>query len=81
MTNRIDRLESRGLVTRSPDPSDGRSVQVVLTDEGRTTVDDALTDLLRHEQMILSAITPRQREELAQLLRYLTVPFEQGPEV
>jgi len=81
MTNRIDRLESRGLVNRSPDPSDGRSVQVVLTDKGRSTVDAALTDLLRHEQMILSAITPRQREELAQLLRYLTVPFEQGPEV
>lgn len=80
MTNRIDRLETRGLVSRAPDPTDGRSVQVVLTDEGRSTVDAALTDLLRHEQMILSAITPRQREQLAELLRYLTIPFEQGSE-
>jgi len=80
MTNRIDRLESRGLVSRQPDPSDGRSVQVVLTDEGQAAVDAALIDLLRHEQTILSAITPRQRGQLAELLRYLTIPFEQGPE-
>ena len=80
MTNRIDRLESRGLVSRVPDPSDGRSVQVVLTDAGQEAVDAALIDLLRHEKTILSAITPRQRDQLAELLRYLTVPFEQGPE-
>ena len=80
MTNRIDRLESRGLVSRRPDPSDERSIHVVLTPEGQAAVDAALIDLLRHEQTILSAITPRQREQLAELLRYLTVPFEQGPE-
>jgi DNA-binding MarR family transcriptional regulator len=80
MTNRIDRLESRDLVSRIPDPNDGRSVQVVLTEEGKTAVDAALTDLLAHERTILSTITARQREQLAELLRYLTVPFEQGPE-
>jgi hypothetical protein len=53
---------------------------VVLTDEGQAAVDAALIDLLRHEQTILSAITPRQRGQLAELLRYLTIPFEQGPE-
>ena len=36
MTNRIDRLEDRGLVRREPDPSDRRGVRVVLTDEGRS---------------------------------------------
>ena len=35
MTNRIDRLEERGLVRREPDPFDGRSIHVVLTEEGR----------------------------------------------
>ena len=33
MTNRIDRLEAKGLVERVPDPNDGRGVQVVLTDD------------------------------------------------
>ena len=39
MTNRIDRLEAKGLVQRVPDPNDGRSVQVTLSDEGRRRVD------------------------------------------
>jgi DNA-binding MarR family transcriptional regulator len=80
MTNRIDRLEAKGLVTRVPDPDDGRSVRVVLTDEGRTRVDDALTDLLAHEREILGALEPAGRDELAELLRRLTVPFDTAAE-
>jgi DNA-binding MarR family transcriptional regulator len=76
MTNRIDRLEARGLVQRVPDPFDGRSVQVRLTDDGRSRVDDALTDLLAHEREILAALVPADRSTLADLLRRLTVPFE-----
>src|SRR5437879_8202201 len=44
MTNRIDRLESAGLVRRSPDPQDKRGVLVRLTDAGRTRVDAAFPD-------------------------------------
>ena len=76
MTNRIDRLEAKGLVLRVPDPTDGRGVQVTLTDQGRARVDDALTDLLGHERDILAALPPHDRDELADLLRRLTVPFE-----
>ena len=76
MTNRIDRLEAKGLVARVPDPNDGRGVQVVLTEAGRRRVDDALTDLLAHERDILSALPSADRDELADLLRRLTVPFD-----
>src|SRR5688572_19876387 len=41
MTNRVDRLAARGLVERSPDPTDRRGVIVRLTPEGRATVDAA----------------------------------------
>jgi len=78
MTNRIDRLAAKGLVARVPDPNDGRGVQVVLTDAGRGRVDDALTDLLAHERDILSALPADDREELADLLRRLTVPFDRA---
>jgi len=78
MTNRIDRLEAKGLVGRVPDPNDGRGVQVVLTDAGRARVDDALTDLLAHEREILSALPAHDRDELADLLRRLTVPFDRA---
>ncbi|HET8970372.1 MAG TPA: MarR family winged helix-turn-helix transcriptional regulator [Candidatus Nanopelagicales bacterium] len=78
MTNRIDRLAAKGLVERAPDPRDGRSVQVRLTDTGRHRVDDALTDLLAHERAILGALPAAERETLAELLRRLTLPFEAG---
>ena len=76
MTNRIDRLEAKGLVEREPDTDDGRSVRVLLTDAGRTRVDDALTDLLAHERRILAALEPDDRAKLADLLRLLALPFE-----
>ena len=76
MTNRIDRLEAKGLVARVPDPHDGRGVQVVLTETGLARVDDALTDLLDHERSILSALSPADRDRLADLLRRLTLPFD-----
>jgi DNA-binding MarR family transcriptional regulator len=76
MTNRIDRLAERGLVRREPDPHDRRGVLVVLTEAGLAQVDAALTHLLKHEQELLAGLTPRQREQLADLLRDLGSPFE-----
>jgi DNA-binding MarR family transcriptional regulator len=76
MTNRVDRLESRGLVTRAPDPSDRRGVRVRLTSSGREAVDSALADLLRSEQDLLAALSSRQQEQLSGLLRLLVLPFE-----
>jgi len=76
MTNRIDRLEAKGLVERVPDPADGRSVRVVLSEAGRRRVDDALTDLLAHEREILAALSGADQSLLADLLRRLTVPFD-----
>ncbi len=76
MTNRIDRLESAALVSRSPDPRDKRGVQVSLTKEGRVRVDGALEDLLTHERALLANLPQKQRETLASSLRQLISPFE-----
>jgi DNA-binding MarR family transcriptional regulator len=76
MTNRIDRLEARGLVDRRPDPDDRRGVLVRLTDDGRSSVDAALADLLEHERLILGDLSPDQRVVLADLLRVLVSPFD-----
>jgi DNA-binding MarR family transcriptional regulator len=40
MTQLVQRLEQRGLVTRASDPSDGRVALVSLTDEGRAVLAD-----------------------------------------
>jgi len=76
MTNRIDRLAGRGLVLRRPDPEDRRGVLVTLTDDGRTRVDEALSDLLGQERAILSGLSPSDRTRLADLLRAVTAPFD-----
>jgi DNA-binding MarR family transcriptional regulator len=76
MTNRIDRLAEAGLVRREPDPRDRRGVLVTLTDEGRTAVDAAFTDLLAREQTLLAGLGEDQRQQLADLLRTLLVPFD-----
>lgn len=76
MTNRIDRLEREGLVSRSPAPDDRRAVLVSLTPTGKERVDEALISLLACERQILSALDPGRAETLGDLLRLLLLPFE-----
>ncbi|WP_265522658.1 MarR family winged helix-turn-helix transcriptional regulator [Oerskovia flava] len=76
MTNRIDRLESRGLVVRRRSPDDRRGVLVELTPEGLTRVDAAMSDLLAVEATILSALGSAERPQLADLLRTVVGQFD-----
>ena len=71
MTNRITRLENRGLVERIASPTDGRQVLVTLTDGGREKVDAALVDHAANESDIISVLSPRQQDQLVKLLRTL----------
>jgi DNA-binding MarR family transcriptional regulator len=75
MTNRIDRLEQRGLVRREPDPTDRRGVRVMLSEQGRRAVDDALSDLVAKEQEVLEHLPATSQDELAALLRNLVREF------
>jgi DNA-binding MarR family transcriptional regulator len=68
MTNRIDRLEQRGLVERAA-TEDRRKVIVRLTKRGLDTVDEVVVEHMATERGILSSLSPRQRQELANLLR------------
>jgi DNA-binding MarR family transcriptional regulator len=76
MTNRIDRLEEKGLVQRQPNAADRRGVLVRLTGAGRTRVSVALADLLAVERTLLAGLEPPARTALADSLRSLLVSFE-----
>ena len=78
MTNRVDRLTSRGLVERQPEPRDRRGVIVRLTDDGLSRVDDAFAALLAREHALLEGVDPTKRAELASLLLHLVAPFDAG---
>lgn len=69
MTNRLDRLEQRGLVQRMPDPHDRRAVRVELTANGQDRVDQALDALLVAEASVLRSVTAEQRAAMSDGLR------------
>ena len=75
MTNRVDRLASRRLVERSPDPSDRRGVLVRLTTAGKLAVDGAFETLLDSERQLLASLSRQDHRTLADLLRQLMGPF------
>ncbi|MGX5697367.1 MarR family winged helix-turn-helix transcriptional regulator [Agromyces soli] len=76
MTNRIDRLVERGLVTRQTDPHDGRGILVEMSPAGLTRVDAAITRLVDAEAQLLGGLPAGEQRRLAGLLRKLSVGFE-----
>ncbi len=71
ITQRLDHLEARGLVTRTRSESDGRGVDVALTADGRALIDQALPDHVDTESRLLAALTATERDALADTLRKL----------
>ena len=79
MTNRVDRLTARGLVSRTNHPEDRRGVLVSLTFAGKDAVDAAMADLLSAEHAILAGLDRDERRRLSAVLRALIAPYESGP--
>jgi DNA-binding MarR family transcriptional regulator len=71
LTNRIDRLEKAGLVTRHPDPADRRGVLVRLTEKGVEVANEATEHHLGAEAELLEPLDSEERQQLAGLLRKL----------
>ncbi|MBF6129156.1 MarR family winged helix-turn-helix transcriptional regulator [Nocardia brasiliensis] len=78
ITNRIDRLATKGWVERIPCPQDRRVIRVRLTPEGRRTIDELLPKHMANEQRMLAALDADSREQLAGLLRTLTEALGDG---
>jgi DNA-binding MarR family transcriptional regulator len=79
MTNRIDRLEENGLVSRAPDPHDRRGILVALTPKGRKLIDTAVNEHVLKEKELLKPLSASEQKELARLLRKLLIEFDAGP--
>ena len=71
MTNRLDVLVERQLVSRRPDPEDGRVTRVQLTPGGRSRVDSALTQLLDIEATLLTDLSGSARSVLSRSLQQI----------
>lgn len=71
MTSRLDRLERAGLITRAPDPTDGRAVRVHLTEQGERLAQQSLNAVLAADEAFLEPLDQPQREAVAAALRLL----------
>ncbi len=76
MTNRLDNMESRGLIRRLDDPDDRRGVIVELTEEGKRLWDATVSVQAEKESLVDSALGEREKQQLNDLLRRLMHAFE-----
>ncbi len=77
MTNRIDRLETAGLVKREPDSSDRRGLQIALTSKGLELINRAIEARLEDAEGVVRFLNHRDRQTLAPLLRKLLAEIEE----
>lgn len=79
MTNRLDRLESSGLIERTPDPVDRRAVRVHLTTKGAAVADSAFEQTLEAQRSLLEPINSREQEVMAEALSKLLAALGDKP--
>lgn len=76
MTNRLDRLESKGLIRRVRSDRDARSVTVQLTDEGFDLIDTCVTEHVANQHRLAGALSEAEQVELDRLLAKWLAGFE-----
>ena len=73
MTNRVDRLVAKDLVSRVTDPANRRSILITLTTKGHDLVERVIDGHVANAARLVSDLDPGEREELDRLLRKLLI--------
>jgi DNA-binding MarR family transcriptional regulator len=73
MTSTLQKLEAKGFIDISPDPSDGRAKRVSLTETGRAAREEALRDADPMIRDLAEVITPDEIATLLPLLEKLRI--------
>jgi len=82
VSQRLEKLERAGLVTRTIHSDDRRRIDVELTAAGVELIDSILADLMTHEAALLDGLDPCEQEDLRRILKRLLARFEpQTPDV
>ena len=76
ITKRVDRLETRGLVSRTVAENDSRGRLVTLTPDGIALTDELIADHLDNQRRLLAGLTEQEREQLAALLQRLATTLD-----
>lgn len=78
VTTLVDALESAGLVTRTPDPANRRSLLVLPTERGRATRERMAAARLEAVEELLAPLSAEQRETLRELLTVIDTRVNAG---
>lgn len=73
MVTAVDRLESAGLLERTPDPTDRRVRALQLTEQGRRTASDAARRVAQTQDRLLATLDPKARAAFRGALLTLAV--------
>lgn len=68
ITGIIDRMENKGLVKRTPDPTDRRALRVVLTEQGAELKEPVERLIAESNEKIMEAFCPDDQIQLKKLL-------------
>jgi DNA-binding MarR family transcriptional regulator len=80
MTNRLDKLEARGLIERSPNPDDRRATDIVLTAAGLDLVERLVGEHVAGETEMLAPLSATERRNLTRTLRKLEAHLKDSPD-
>jgi DNA-binding MarR family transcriptional regulator len=76
MTNRLDKLERRGLIRRTPDPNDRRGVLLELTETGQSQLEEYVEAGAGRERGLVDDLTMAEKRELNQLMSKLLASLQ-----
>jgi DNA-binding MarR family transcriptional regulator len=79
MTNRLDRLETQGLIARRADPADRRGIIIELSEKGSEIFDSAIESQIAKENALCAPLSASERQQLSDLLRRLMLEIESTP--
>ena len=76
MTNRLDKLEAKGLISREQGKEDRRSVSVKLTRNGLTRIDEMMTEHVEMHKKLVKTLSASQKKNTNQLLKTWLSAYE-----
>ncbi|EAQ55960.1 MULTISPECIES: MarR family winged helix-turn-helix transcriptional regulator [unclassified Vibrio] len=76
MTNRLDKLEAKGLISREHSKEDRRSVSVQLTKDGLILIDQMMTKHVETQKKLVKSLSASQKKNTNQLLKTWLSAYE-----
>ncbi|CAH8237573.1 MarR family transcriptional regulator [Vibrio aestuarianus] len=76
MTNRLDKLENKGLITRCHSTADRRSVSVALTASGLQLIDEIIEEHVKAQQKLVKNLSLDEQQMINQSLKVWLGHFE-----